>query len=336
MKLLILGFGSVGKKYLSSNSDYADIYVFDPYINVEPYKDIKFLTKEDLAKSQDKSFDGVVICDYASTRLESLKQTYRLARNFIILEKIITDKKSDLETFKSIQKKCAPIYTHHRWGLLNLEDEIHGLVGRFGLGAMRKFSSVAGNCCLSTGGSHWIAFYLSLLKKINDYDLSGMEIFARLFFSPENPRSQALNIVSGSISITNKLESLDCDITYVAKSHVAPVQSLMCEFGYIEWGLDGKVSVYKIKQDVGTLKPWSYGVANEVYAGSLHSMADDPFKKCIELASLGEGINLHEGIDVATLLLGACISNAEKNSIKISEFYDEKYAAYSDKSWGIT
>jgi len=54
------------------------------------------------------------------------------------------------------------------------------------------------------------------------------------------------------------------------------------------------------------------------------------------LASLGKGINLHEGIDVATLILGACISNAEKNSIKISDFYEEKYAAYSDINWGIT
>ena len=169
-KVLIVGHGSVGKKYSSAfEAAGYDVAVLDPYCSSEKYE--SYTAWSDV-KEKYQNIENFVLSDFAETRFYNFKQALELRPKKILLEKLISNDFLKLKKIRELSSSSdCQIVTHLRWNILKLELELQKLSLKHSLGKFCSLNVVSGNTCLSVGGAHWIGLYLSLIGKTRNIEV---------------------------------------------------------------------------------------------------------------------------------------------------------------------
>jgi predicted dehydrogenase len=110
-KVLIFGYGSVGKKYAQyfSNKNF-DILVFDPFIRIKNSNLKMFKSYNQLSKFINQ-IDFAIICSLAEDHYPNFCVASNLNIKNILMEKPLTNNFDELSKIKKIIKKKKLIFT---------------------------------------------------------------------------------------------------------------------------------------------------------------------------------------------------------------------------------
>ena len=300
-KILVVGYGSVGKKYADAfNASGYKVSVLDPYNFSEKYN--SFNTWSDVYQ-QHRSLDNVILSDLAETRYNNLNKAMVLNPKRVLLEKIVTN---DLKKIKEINKIAknsnCKFLTHLRWNILNLDKNISKLANSAKIGKFCALNVIAGNSCLSVGGAHWIALYLKLLNKSQN-----ILIQSNIAQCYDSPRSKYLSVLSGNIHLNSNIG--DLNLIFHRLSRVAPQASFLFEGGFINFSINGELELYCV-EDFSKLKSYQYKKPKLTLSKTI--IFENVFEKIVNEWNSNKLPNVKSGLRVSEILLAAIKNNRLK------------------------
>ena len=261
IEVLIVGYGSIGKKY-------------EEYLSKIPYVNISvveiFSEARELAKSRnlevynkldnnvfEKEYDYGIISNWGPDHVETGNLLIDHSIKKITIEKpfcnnLYTGEKF-LNKIKEFNIRCN---VHFRWPYLGLLKELKKLENEFDMGEASFINVLGGAGCLSTGGIHWMDFACRYFNE-SPLVISGVHSIENM-----NPRSKDLGYVDGSciyIFDNNKRLSFSLD----NNSSIALETKFFYKYGYISVDANSQIRVFKRnKKDIelASKKITRYGI----------------------------------------------------------------------------
>ena len=300
-KILIVGHGSVGKKY-SSAFDAAgyDVAVLDPYCSSEKYE--SYTTWRDV-KEKYQNIENFVLSDFAETRFYNFKQALELRPKKLLLEKLISNDHLKLKKIREISSSSdCQIVTHLRWNILKLGLELQKLSLKHSLGEFCSLNVVSGNTCLSVGGAHWLGLYLNLIRETRN-----IEVQSNIQHKFQSPRSDELMVLSGSIHLYSEMGNLSLEFS--EKSRISPVATFLFEGGYVQFSISGALQVFAV-ENFSQLKPYQYRIPDIMETDQISF--PDIFSDIAVNWQSSTLPDVEDGLMVSELMLASLHNNGKK------------------------
>ena len=140
-------------------------------------------------------------------------------------------------------------------------------------------------------------------------------------------------MLSGNLNL--QVKDFNFNINYNDNSHMAPVQSIICKFGKIDFGITGWFKIYKCKNIDNLNRKHQYSDLEQVYTGNFNCSKKNPFTKCLLDSHQGLGVDIQDGIDSTKILLSAIINSQEYEGNFLSDNFKKNDINY-DKNWNFT
>ncbi|ASY10019.1 Gfo/Idh/MocA family oxidoreductase [Candidatus Planktophila lacus] len=243
MKGLVIGGGSAGKNYLLAGVKLGhSMYLCERESkkSADLKQEIQELTLVDQLENLESVFDYIVVATTADSHLENAIMAVALSPKYLIVEKLLTNSLSELDTLVSLQASNPKVQfrSHNRWKLLGVTSGISRLNERFDLGELISFSSIGGAMCLASGGVHWLAS----LNELFTLDQKEFEISGNLKFSIQKNRPK-FDTAIGEIQVL--IGGKRIRFEYSELSRVTPMQLLLFEEGHVSLNFSGEYQVFR-------------------------------------------------------------------------------------------
>ena len=252
------------------------------------------------------NFDLSIIATPATNRISILNKIEGISKS-IICEKLICSNGSDLYGWYNIANSANSLYSTGKWEVTNLKSSMNSLSEQHKLGNLKSIFISGGHCCLSTGGSHWISFFLSLL------DTDDFELSFNCNTHDFNPRSDALKTLSGFIHIHSC--NLSFTINFDFGSHVPASALFNYQFGKLSVDMFGHANVmfYKNKP---SFRHEAHYIANDASRSFSIEDSENHLEKNIINVINNCGVNILNGLRASEILIYAAMSSNNKNLSK--------------------
>ncbi|MDA9627107.1 Gfo/Idh/MocA family oxidoreductase, partial [Candidatus Pelagibacter sp.] len=240
-KVLIFGYGSVGKKYTHYFlKKKFDVIIFDPFVKINNSKITIIRNYKQLNKFK-KKIDYSVICSLAGDHFSNFVEASNLGIKNILMEKPLTNSFNELNKIKNIiKKKEIKFHSNHSWELYKLETFLENTQLRYNMGKPLTFLSFGGAFCISTGAIH----FFNIIRKIYKIKVKDMIIFSNLYQSNINPRSNIYKTFGGVVSLSDG-EKKNIIFNYSNYSKIRTTQTLIYKFHKIDFFIDGTYHLYR-------------------------------------------------------------------------------------------
>ena len=330
-KVLIFGYGSVGKKYAQyfSNKNF-DILVFDPFIRIKNSNLKIFKSYNQLSKFINQ-IDFAIICSLAEDHYPNFCVASDLNIKNILMEKPLTNNFDELSKIKKIiKKKKINFHSNHSWELYNLGLFLKKIQKIYKMGNPLTFISYGGAFCLSTGAIH---FY-NILIKIFKINIKDVEIHSNLYSSNINPRSKKYKTFGGAVNLSDgKKKKTNIVFNYSNQSKIRTTQTFIYKFHIINFFIDGTYSICRTdtKSDhkkITFLEKTKFVDKGNIYKhNNIFLAAELLLKKKIK-------IGYESGYNSLIILFSIFISSKYKKVIKLKEI--GKYLKKNNKKFLFT
>ena len=246
MKVALVGHGSIGSRYKDS--------LIKNYIKIENLsiiekntKLIKKLRKENfkcyedlfILKEEGLNIDYGIVANWGPQHIKTANQLIDLGCKRIIIEKPLSSRIDELESFK---KRCAKenifITVHHHWNYTDLIEKIANAQIKYNLGEPVGIRFIGGAVCLSTNGTHYLDLGCKILKS------SPKEVSADLELDYINPRDKNLVNIGGMASYRMENNSF-IHTSFSNKNSQSFRSEIVYRHGIIEISTDIKLKVFK-------------------------------------------------------------------------------------------
>ena len=149
MKGLVIGGGGAGKNYLLAGVKLGHsmyLYERESRTSTDLKQEIQELTLVNQLENLESIFDYIVISTTADSHLETAIAAVALNPRYLVVEKLLTNSLSELDTLVSLQESNPSVNfrSHNRWKLLGVTSGISRLTEKFNLGELISFSSIGG------------------------------------------------------------------------------------------------------------------------------------------------------------------------------------------------
>lgn len=239
-KVLIFGYGSVGKKYANYFlKKKFQVIIFDPYKKRDNSKITIIRSYKDLLNLKKKIYYSV-ICSLAGDHFLNFKIATKLGIKNILIEKPLTNNFTELSKIKNIiKKKKINLHSNHSWELYDLDLFLKNIQQKYKMGNPLTFLSYGGAFCISTGAIH----FFNIILKIFKININDVEIFSNIYKSDINPRSNKYKTFGGIVSLSNKNKNII--FNYSNFSKIKTIQTIIYKFHKINFYIDGKYNIYR-------------------------------------------------------------------------------------------
>ena len=240
-KVLIFGYGSVGKKY----SNYflkkkIEVIIYDPFIKIKNLKITIIKNYRELNKFKNK-IDYSVISSLAGDHYPNFQIASNLGIKNILMEKPLTNKFDELLKINHlIKKNKINFHSNHSWELYKLDSFLKHIQKKYRMGNPITFLSFGGAFCISTGAIH----LFNIITKILKIDINDMIIFSNLYQSNINPRSNKYKTFGGIVSVSDGKQK-NIIFNYTNYSKIRTTQTLIYKFHKIDFYIDGTYHIYR-------------------------------------------------------------------------------------------
>jgi hypothetical protein len=239
---LVCGYGSVGKLYSQVASKfYSEVYVFDENQNIPVPPPLKHLTQ--IVNSSER-FDIAILATPAPRRFELASLVSPFARR-LICEKLLFSNLLDFDRWAALAE-AREICLTGRWEVLNLKCHLSDVSRRFNMGRLTSMRVTGGNCCLSTGGAHWLSFFFSYFDN-SPLGSSGVHVNYDVALRDFNPRGNNMKMLDGTISISS--DEIDFSMSFDHDSRMPATCSFYFERGLLVLEQDGTATVNYYKSE---------------------------------------------------------------------------------------
>ena len=303
INVLIIGMGSVGKKYaeLGLKNNFR-VYFYDPKVDSvlgAEFFDIKNIIVPRI------NFEKIIFCDYAFTRVANYKKVRHLRPQEFIFEKLVANNREDIDFLRTEIAALPEVVfsTHLRWNILNLDGFLQNLVEKYSLGELCSMNVIGGNCCVSMGGAHWLGLFLSLFDVSN---LADVNLLSGLEANYDSPRSQDIAVLSGTIFLSLK-NGQTFNLNFSRNSHCAPSVTIICKHGSIEIDLYGNYKVFNTTTK-GNQPTYRYFPEVLIEDGSFYENNHaDPFEELLTRQGI---VPLESGLNVSEIIIKAALTSS--------------------------
>ena len=258
MKVIVCGYGSIGKRYVNLLLSKKIVpVVYDPYIKkIDDKKVLLFNDFKNVKKfiSLDGKIKFGIIATLSDIHIINFKNLIEIGVKKILVEKPICDKLSDYEEILSLAKKNKTFVTsHYKWEIENLFEKIIKIQKKYKMGEPFLYSCIAGSCCIATSGIHWIDLYSKFFQKSEN-----LEITANYNFDKINPRGKRFNQVAGNLYLKPLKKKITANFNFTNSSRLSPEITLIYKSHKIKLDINGKYEVYKTPKEFDRLKITKY------------------------------------------------------------------------------
>lgn len=239
-KVLIFGYGSVGRRYAEyfSNLSY-EVLIFDPFKKTEDLAYKLFQGYEELKKYKEK-ISYCIVCSLAKDHYKNFFYASNLGIKDILVEKPLTNNfNKSLQIKKILKKKKINLHTNHSWEYFDLDKFLYKLEKKYSMGKPSSFISYGGAFCLSTGAIH----LYNILIKIFRIKLKDLNIFSELDVAKINPRSEEYRTYGGLVVMSDHKKKII--FNYSNNSKIRTNQIFIYKFFKLIFSIDGSYSLYR-------------------------------------------------------------------------------------------
>jgi len=237
-KVLICGFGSIGRLYAKVCEDiFNEIFIYDSDKEISLPENYHFIEEVNQIR---ESFDLIIDATHADNRVHLVKKLIKHTK-LIITEKLLCNDYSQINEWENLARnKNLSISATGRWEVLSLNTYINKLSKKYNLGNTISLNITGGNCCLSTGGSHWISNFFSAIEQTDYFDK--LRIDFNISIDSFNPRSEDLEMLSGDITIRNG--DFPFRISFHKNSRISVFAEYIFEYGRVYLNQDGSLTCH--------------------------------------------------------------------------------------------
>ena len=200
-KVILIGFGSIGKRHARSVSGICkSLIIVDPNNGallslpdgVNPIS--HFLTIGELEPS-DSAENIVIVANWGPDHWQTVNECFKLGYINFVIEKPISSSLSDLDSLRTlIQENSLRVVVNQGWDSQSLGERIRELGNKLGLGEPVAVWVAGGARCASTAGSHYIHLATTVLNEFPE------AVIAHGSSSKINPRGKHLAFYDGVYS----------------------------------------------------------------------------------------------------------------------------------------
>ena len=326
-EVLIVGYGSIGKryeKYLSTmpNVNVSIVEIFSDARELAKSKNLDVYSKLEDNVFQ-KHYDYGIISNWGPDHVKTGNLLIKNSIKNITIEKPFCNNlysgKKFLNKINELKIRCN---VHFRWPYLGLLQEVKNLENEFDMGEASFINVLGGAGCLSTGGIHWMDFACRYFNE-SPLVISGVHGIENI-----NPRSRDLGYVDGSciyIFEDNKKLSFSLD----NKSSIALETKFFYKYGYISIDANSQIRVFnRNKEDIelASKKITRYGIP-EINKVCSKLQSKNTIEKVVnEMIGVNKKsdivCNAYEGFRASKMLLLALESSRLRRQIDFNDLKD--------------
>ncbi len=286
MKVALVGHGSIGSRYkdslIKNHINIEDIVIIEKNSKlIEELRKENFNCYEDLLilKREGLNIDYGIVANWGPQHIKTANQLIDIGCKRIIIEKPVSSRIDELESFK---KRCINenifITVHHHWNYTDIIDKIENAQIKYNLGEPVGIRFIGGAVCLSTNGTHYFDLGCKILKS------SPKQVCADLELDYINPRDKKLVNIGGMASYRMKNDSF-IHVSFSNNNSQSFRSEIVYRHGIIKISTDIKLKVFK-RNDQDIIK---FGHKITRY-GDLNFIGDIAFKDILTLDSVLENL----------------------------------------------
>jgi len=337
---LIIGCGSIGKKYLDVMLQrYNTVLIVDTNQKmrevleknsdkVKTFKDVKSMVLSELFIPNQIV---AVISNWGPDHFYTYNELTGHGIKRIIIEKPLVNSKIfayNIHEHSILNNILVVPAMPRRYS--NIYDEITNEISKQNVGAPLMITMVGGAQCIATNGIHWLDLACQLFKSFPQ------SVYAKMKTSEINPRNRLLGFYEGTASwFFSDFRAFNVSLTN--KSYCRSEITIVCEFGLIKFNNNGSVHLFKVSDPGKNLS--SLPVTR---------VSETKFQKNIEIDTIvnpienqilaAEGvIELKYTLDDAIQVISALISAFESSEINLPiEINSSQELSHNGKIWNFS